>query len=142
MSYNDLTDEQKEKSRAAHRKWAANNPRTEYYKEYDDIRYNKRIPQRMYNSAKTRAVEANLPFDITLSDIIVPAFCPICNHAIISAKGVRGGTRNSPTLDRVICSEGYVKGNIAVICKNCNSLKGHATSDELRQIADWIDSFK
>lgn len=138
------TDEQLENRRAAHRRWMERNPgkRKQYYKDYDEARYDARTPQRMVNSARTRAKKAGLPFKLRQSDVVIPLACPICNEAMASAKGIRGGTKNSPTLDRVICSEGYVKGNIAVICKNCNSKKGHASSTELRRIADWIDSYQ
>lgn len=137
------TEKQKENRREAHRRWLERNPgvRKEYYKKYDEARYDTRTPQRMLNSARTRARQADLPFDLSINDIIIPDNCPICLLPMQSAKGVRGGARNSPTLDRVKCDDGYVKGNVAVICKNCNSKKGHATSSELRHIADWIDSF-
>ena len=138
------TDEQLENRRAAHRRWVERNPgkRKQYYKDYDEARYDTRAPQRMVNSARTRAKQANLPFDLRKADIIIPQNCPICHEIMASARGVRGGAKNSPTLDRVICDKGYVKGNIAVICKNCNSKKGHASSAELRQIADWIDAYQ
>lgn len=137
------TEEQKEARRAAHRRWMARNPgiRKEYYKNYDDKRYDQRTPQRMVNSARTRANAAGLPFNLKISDIIIPECCPICEQKMESAKGIRGGSKNSPTLDRIRCQDGYIKGNVAVICKNCNSKKGHATSDELRRIAEWMDSF-
>jgi hypothetical protein len=138
------TEQQLENRRAAHRRWMERNPgkRKQYYKEYDETRYDLRTPQRMVNSARTRAKQASLPFNLKVADIIIPKDCPICYNEMISAKGIRGGSKNSPTLDRIICSKGYVKGNVAVICKNCNSKKGHASSEELRHIADWIDSYK
>lgn len=141
VKYSDFSEEQKERSRAAHREWAKRNPRTTYYKEYDAKRYDSRLPQRMLNSARSRARANDLPFNITVEDVVIPSCCPICYNEMQSAKGVRGGSCNSPTLDRVHCENGYVKGNVAVICKNCNSKKGHATSKELRRIADWMDSF-
>lgn len=137
------TPEQHEKRLAAHRRWMARNPgiRKEYYKEYDAKRYDNRLPQRMFISARMRAEKAGIPFEIEPTDILIPFNCPICKVEIKSAKGVRGGSRNSPTLDRVHNHKGYVKGNIAVICKNCNALKGHATVEQLRSIADWMDNY-
>ena len=75
----------------------------------------------MLQAARQRAKKAGLPFDITVSDIFLPDICPVCNQLMTVAKGVKGGSRRSPTLDRVICSKGYVKDNIAVICKNCRA---------------------
>lgn len=48
----------------------------------------------------------------------------------------------SPSIDRVNNSKGYIKTNICVISFKVNTLKGHATSDELRKIADYMDSHK
>jgi len=46
----------------------------------------------------------------------------------------------SPTLDRLNNAWGYVPGNIAVISYRANKLKGDATADELRRIAEWMES--
>ncbi len=44
-----------------------------------------------------------------------------------------------PTLDRIIPSRGYVRGNIAVISFRANFLKRDATLDELRKIIRYIE---
>ena len=137
--YFQLSEEKKQKHRDAHKRWAEKHPRTEYYKEYDEKRYEIRTPDRMLASARMRSKQRNLPFDLVKGDVVIPETCPICDTELRSAKGIKGGSRQSPTLDRIWCDKGYVKGNIAVICKNCNSKKGNATPDELRRIADWIE---
>jgi len=136
--YTALTEHRKEQMRSAHRKWARNNPRTAYYKQYDEDRDYSR---RLVSSSKTRARAVEIPHTITTDDFVIHKDCPICGLEMTRSK-VRGGHRRSPTLDRVIPALGYVPGNVDVICKHCNSKKGDASAEELRRIADWIDSFK
>jgi 5-methylcytosine-specific restriction endonuclease McrA len=139
--YWELNEEQKKRRRTACRKWAAKHDRTSYYRKYDKDRQGKRATYKMFDAARRRAAINDLDFTIHESDITIPEHCPICNTLMREAFGIRGGTKASPTLDKVHNEKGYTPKNIAVICKNCNSLKGHASSAELRRIADWIDTF-
>jgi hypothetical protein len=50
-------------------------------------------------------------------------------------------TEGSPSIDRIDNNGGYTVDNIAVISWRANRLKNNATSDELRQIAEWMDSY-
>jgi len=136
--YSELPEHRKEQMRASHRKWSKTNPRNDYYADYDKKRDHK---QTLVTSSRARAKSSNVPHTITKDDFEIHENCPICNSGM-TRSSVRGGSRQSPTLDRVHCELGYVPGNVDVICKNCNSKKGHATSAELRRIADWMDGFK
>lgn len=129
----------KEQRRAASRRWAAKNKekRQEYYKEYDSQRS---VADKLIRSAKDRATKEGIAFSITTEHFDVPSNCPICDVEMRVATGIRGGASYSPTLDKRIPHLGYVPGNVAVICKKCNSLKGDATSEHLRKIADWIEN--
>jgi len=87
----------------------------------------------MYNCAKHRSKKNNLPFNIEISDIIIPEVCPILNIPLISKhNGEYGGAPNSPSLDRIIPNLGYVKGNIMVISLKANMMKNNANINELR----------
>lgn len=136
-------ESRKQKSREACRRWKARNPgkRKQYYQDYDNLRYYDRLPQKMFISARMRAEKAGIPFEIEHTDIVIPVNCPVCKEEIKSAKGIRGGSRNSPTLDRVHNHKGYVKGNVAVICKNCNSKKGHSSREDLMNLVDYMDNY-
>jgi hypothetical protein len=107
--------------------------RRSYAKEYER---NRPINEKLFRSMLQRKV----PYNITPEDIVVPNVCPICFTEMKVAIGTKGGSIFSPTLDRINPVEGYFKGNIAVICKLCNSKKGNSTPQELRRIADWIES--
>jgi hypothetical protein len=79
--------------------------------------------------AKRRAAKMNVPFDIEKSDIVIPKFCPILG--IEMAYGVGGVKPNSPSLDRIVPSKGYIKGNVWVISFKANTIKNDATLEEL-----------
>lgn len=47
----------------------------------------------------------------------------------------RGGRSNSPSLDRLVPSIGYVRGNVAVVSWKANRAKNNLTARELRHLA-------
>ncbi len=89
-------------------------------------------------SARGRARRNNLPFNLEIEDIIIPTHCPVL--------GIELGRNNvkyrdnSPSLDKLIPDLGYVKGNVAVISWRANRFKSDGTLDEIRRIADWMES--
>jgi hypothetical protein len=91
----------------------------------------------MIQRAKSRANKSGIEFAITEHDIIIPEFCPVLGIRL-KRSNVRGGTHNSPSLDRIKPELGYVKGNVAVISWRANSLKKDATSDEIFKVAKWL----
>jgi len=48
---------------------------------------------------------------------------------------------NSPSLDRLDNTKGYIKGNIVVISNKANRLKGDATLQELERLVEWLKLF-
>jgi hypothetical protein len=95
----------------------------------------------LLSRAKSRAKKKGLEFNIDKSDIDVPIICPILGIPIIKEykKGTKGGpSPNSPSLDRVDNSLGYVKGNVRVISHKANTMKHNATATELIRFAEWV----
>lgn len=91
----------------------------------------------MYYSAKRRAKVKNLPFDLSIEDIIIPEYCPILNIKLVVGKGSTANP-DSPTLDKIIPALGYVKGNVQVISRRANTMKSDANFHELHLFADWV----
>jgi hypothetical protein len=92
----------------------------------------------MLHHATYRAKKLGLDFNITREDIIVPDICPLLDIPIfISPTGKP--CANSPTLDRVDNSKGYVKGNIRVISHKGNSLKREHTLITLKRCIQYIN---
>ena len=106
------------------------------YKE-DKSHYWKRVTINMTNGSKRRSKVKGLPHNITLKYVreIFPQDGTRCSYCQIGLKLERGEfTNTSPTLDRIIPSKGYVKGNVVVCCKSCNEFKGSIESaEEMRE---------
>ncbi len=49
---------------------------------------------------------------------------------------------NSPTIDRVDNTKGYIPGNVAVISYRANCLKRDSSLDELIKLVDYVKSYK
>jgi hypothetical protein len=98
------------------------------------------VESKMYQRAKSRAKENNLEFSITKEDIFIPEYCPILNIPIIYHSGSSGGKINSPALDRIDNTKGYVKGNVLVISHLANMMKSCANKEHLLSFSKWIVS--
>lgn len=76
-------------------------------------------------------------------DIGIPEFCPILGVKLIPyGKDLKARTNNSATIDRIIPSRGYVRGNIQVISFRANRIKNNATLDELKAIIAYMENWK
>ena len=94
--------------------------------------------QKMLRRVKTRAIERGHDFDLDLVDIVIPDTCPILGIPLVVFKGRSGGQPNSPALDRIDNSKGYVKGNIMVMSHLANMMKSSATEEQLILFANWV----
>lgn len=90
----------------------------------------------LFDKAKARAKKKNLEFTIDKSDYVIPEFCPILGVRII--QGTKGNYDNTPSIDRIDNSKGYVKGNVQIISNKANTMKNSATQEELIMFAKWI----
>lgn len=87
----------------------------------------------LLSAAKSRAKSSGMEFNIAIDDIEIPRFCPVLGIELVH----RGGRTNSPSIDRIDNSKGYVKGNVIVISVRANLIKRDATLLELQRIADF-----
>lgn len=92
----------------------------------------------MWGAAKSRAKRDNLSFNIEISDIIIPDICPILGIKIFHNIGNGKMTDNSPVLDKIVPSLGYVKGNVKVISNRANRLKNYLTLELIEKIKSYI----
>lgn len=86
-------------------------------------------------SAKIRAEEKGIPFDIELEDITVPDFCPILGIPI----NFNNSKDSKPSLDRIVNHKGYTKENVAVISMRANRIKSDASLRELKAIVEFLE---
>jgi hypothetical protein len=95
------------------------------------FRRRKKDPLRfMLMAAKARSKKNNLPFNISKEDLFIPEYCPILNIELKHNEGIFKD--NSPTLDRIVPSKGYTKGNVRIISHRANLLKNNMNMDECR----------
>lgn len=80
-----------------------------------------------------RARTDTLPFALEWRDIETPDTCPILGLRLKYEAGQRDDA--SPSLDKIIPSKGYVKGNVWVVSNLANRLKSDATSEQLMKVA-------
>jgi hypothetical protein len=90
----------------------------------------------MWTAAKRRAKAEGLTFSLAPQDVSVPRVCPVLGIELQT--GNHTATHNSPSLDRLIPSLGYVKGNVNVISYKANTIKSDATLEELQKVTKWF----
>lgn len=95
----------------------------------------------MLVAAKSRAGRKGLEFSITMEDVVIPDKCPILGIYISTKYKLRRG-ENSPSLDRIDNTKGYVPGNVRVISWRANRLKNDATPEELQLLAQDAARFR
>ena len=100
---------------------------------------------KLLNAARSRAKRDDLPFGIIIDDIEIPKYCPVLGIKLTDGTG--SGSKNagknltSPSLDKMNPSKGYVPGNICVISKLANTLKGSASEAEIRAIIAYMSEW-
>ncbi len=90
----------------------------------------------MINSAKSRAKDINIDFNITYSDLILPELCPVFGIPLKVADGVMND--NSPSLDRTNSNLGYTKDNIGIMSYRANYIKNNGTIENRIAIIKYM----
>lgn len=85
------------------------------------------------SEAERRAERKGLPFDLTFDDIKVPDVCPVLGIPLRFGEAA-GPSDNSPSLDRIIPSKGYVRGNVIVVSMKANRIKNDASIVEIEAV--------
>jgi hypothetical protein len=125
----------REEDREKYNEYCRTKKKLSYSTEKRRISYAKYINQEMFQAAKTRAKNKNIPFTITLEDVIIPESCPVFNVKLDSSD-----IQRAPTLDRINNDLGYIKGNVQVISSRANRLKNNGSIDEFEMILAYMKS--
>ena len=84
---------------------------------------------------RNKCKENNIPCDFTIDDLIpFPLSCPITGHSINYFNKGKGGLDDSPSIDRVEPTKGYVKGNVRIISFKANRMKQDASPKDTMNI--------
>jgi hypothetical protein len=100
----------------------------------------------MRDRSKTKAIEFDndlFTVKYLMDSLLKNPNCRCCGKKLdLSFKENKKFNDDSPSIDRVNPDKGYVKDNVAILCWRCNKHKQGSNSDELRKIANFIDSWK
>lgn len=97
----------------------------------------KNIETYLLRNCRIRAKQKNLEFDLQKEDIVIPEYCPILLTKLEC--GTKENYTNSPSVDRIDNTKGYIKGNVQVISTKANKIKNEATIAELILLSEWIN---
>jgi hypothetical protein len=94
-----------------------------------------------FAALKSRAASSNIAFNLTIEEFssLWPTDdkCPVLGVPFVHV----GHSWYNPSVDKLIPSLGYTVGNVRIISKRANTIKGHTTDPmELRKIADWLEA--
>lgn len=98
---------------------------------------------------KLKCTTNDIPFDLTIDDIVVPDVCPVLGIPLAfgvkgsgSYGGVRGGRggkvpHDSPSIDRIDPALGYTKGNVIIVSNRANFIKSNASVAEMLAVSEF-----
>jgi len=119
----------------ASRAWYARNAEHVSQRAREKLRANP--SKALFQRTRKRAAKLGLPFDLTPEDVVVPDVCPVLGIPFNIGDRKFG---SSPSIDRVVPSLGYVRGNIVVCSQRANRIKNDATLSELRAVVAFLEA--
>lgn len=95
----------------------------------------------MIMAAKRRAKSKNMEFNLSPQDFTLPEKCPVLGIPLhVSDTG--NACDNSPTLDRIDNSKGYIKDNVVIVSFRANTIKNVASVEELEKVCNFYKERK
>lgn len=109
----------------------------------DEVNYARKNPERhLLFAAKRSATRRGLQFNLTLEDIIIPEYCPILNIKLSEVRQKDGAKPESPSVDRIDTTKGYIKGNVGIISWKANTHKSALTLEDIERLSNYIKGIK
>jgi hypothetical protein len=105
----------------------------EKWRQYTRDNYEKRL----LSSIKSKCKSSNIPFNLELTDIVIPMYCPKTGIPLVIHKE-RGKFYDTPSIDRVIPELGYIKGNVQVVCLWYNISKLTFTEEKVLELCKAV----
>lgn len=94
--------------------------------------------QLLLGVTKNECEKCGIPFEISVDDLEFPSVCEVFGIELDYMKENKGPADNSPSLDRIIPSKGYVKGNVKIISQKANRMKQNCSYDDAISVARYI----
>lgn len=133
MPYKDL-----EKRKLYLKKYRKEHPEKYVERRSSSDRYLLNPSRWIYWKIKNSAKRRGLDFNLDIEDVVVPSHCPILGIPLVVAN--KGSRNNSPSIDRIDNSKGYVKGNIKIISTKANTMKSDLTKETLLKLLDYVSN--
>lgn len=143
--YADYYEKNKEKLKLQRAEWRKNNKKhiSERGKAYREETKDESQKWRNDNkdklyflSLKSRAKRKGLEFNLDENDVLGVTLCPVLGFALVRSLG--RPSWNSPSLDRIDNTKGYIKGNVQIMSYLANAMKRDATDEQLIAFAHWV----
>lgn len=103
-----------------HKRWRASNYKKNWLKRTEQ-----------------RCLKYGWPCDLTIDDLAIPEVCPALGIPIIPGDPEKW---QSPSIDRIDPTRGYVKGNIAIISFRANQIKSNSSVEEMEKVLKYYKS--
>jgi len=92
----------------------------------------------LYRQAKYRAKIKGIIFNLKISDIKIPEYCPYLHIKLVPGTYSDRKVGASPTIDRIDSSIGYIPSNIEIISDLANRMKSNANKEQLITFAKSV----
>lgn len=101
---------------------------------YSETRRQNYVVNRL-NRLRARSLTHGWDFNLEPQDIVIPETCPVLGIKLALNTKPQD---DSPSIDRIDNSKGYIKGNVHVISFKANRIKNNATPEELMKVASYF----
>lgn len=93
------------------------------------------------SSIRSRAKAKGIPFDLTAEYLqsIYTDNCPVLGIPFERRSDRNNNSPASPTVDRIVPSLGYIKGNVIIVSRRANNIKSDGKLDDLRAVLNFYE---
>ena len=91
----------------------------------------------LYRKVRSRCRLSGMKFNLEPEDIVIPERCPVLGIKLVIRANHGRKYDDTPSIDRIDNSKGYVRKNIVIVSWRANRLKSDATPKELRRLAKY-----
>jgi hypothetical protein len=123
--------------------------RKEYYQNNKDVSQDYYINNHLViilKDACRRAIKNNFQHDSIeqLYDHLKPIYdlgrCECCGKDLNICIDKGHFANNSFSIDRIVPKNGYVVGNVAILCHECNRQKNNTSLEKMKILINWVES--